>query len=381
MKMSNIVEYETISLFELMYKLIEKFEGIVKIGTFFSGIGSPEKALERLKQENIISGYEVMFFCEINPKAALSYSAIHNEPLSKNKIDITKINGIELPYCDLWVGGFPCQDISNAGNRKGFDLNSTTRSSLGWEMLRLISEVKQKPKFIIFENVASITGKRFIKTLQLFISDLEKLGYRYYPEILNSKNFGIPQSRERFFLVCILGDFYYKFPSGFKLEKSIKDILEKNVDERYYLSTKNVEINQSKIIVKNKKRYNQRFVINKSKYLKGGVCGFDTSTKYNQCRRLYSENGVINTLTASSIVDGSKIVVCTSLDNNFENIRVRSLTPKESFILMGFTEEDYERASNVNSATNLYHQAGNSIVVDVMYYILKELLFDSKNME
>lgn len=365
-----MVNYETISLFELMYKPIEKFEGILKIGTFFSGIGSPEKALQRLTNENIISGYEVMFFCEINPKAALSYSVIHNEPLSKNKVDITKVKGSDLPYCDLWVGGFPCQDISTAGNRKGFDFNSTTRSSLGWEMLRLVREVKDKPKFIIFENVASIMSKRFIKTLHLFMSDIESLGYKYYSKILNSKDYGIPQSRERFFLVCVLGDYYYKFPNKIKLETKLKDFLENNVPEKYYLSSMLLSENNNKIILQNKKKDKYKFVIDKNKFLKGGVCGYDTSTKYNQCRRLYSENGVINTLTASSIVDGSKIVVIDSSDN----IRVRSLTAKEAFLLMGFSKEDYDKSKNVNRETNLYHQAGNSIVVDVMYYILKNIL-------
>jgi DNA (cytosine-5)-methyltransferase 1 len=360
---------ETISLFELMYKPIEKFEGILKIGTFFSGIGSPEKALKRLTDENIISGYEVMFFCEINSKAARSYCAIHNEDINKNKVDINKIKGRDLPYCDLWVGGFPCQDISNAGNRKGFDFDSTTRSSLGWEMIRLIKEVKDKPKFIIFENVASIMNKNFIKTLHLFMNDIEKLGYTYYAKILNSKDYGIPQSRKRFFLVCILGEYYYKFPSPFKLDKKLKDVLEKDVSKKYYLSEVVVNENDKKAILNNKKNPKHKFVIDKFKYIKGEVCGYDTSTKYNQCRRLFSENGVINTLTASSIVDGSKIVV--SEDGI---LRVRSLTPKESFILMGFDEEDYKKASKVNNKTNLYHQAGNSIVVDVMYCMLKNIL-------
>lgn len=142
------------------------------------------------------------------------------------------------------------------------------------------------------------------------------------------------------------------------------------MSEKYYLSSTLLSENNNKIVLQNKKKEKNKFVIDKNKFLNGGVCGYDTSTKYNQCRRLYSENGFINTLTASSIVDGSKIVVIDSSDN----IRVRSLTAKEAFLLMGFSKEDYEKASNVNKETNLYYQSGNSIVVDVMYYILKKFL-------
>jgi len=110
---------------------------IIKIGTFFSGIGAPEKALERLKRENYIDDYKVQFFSEIDKNAIKSYCAIHNIDESLNLGSITDIKGNDLPYCDLWVGGFPCQDISCAGKMRGFNFESSTRSSLGWEMIRL----------------------------------------------------------------------------------------------------------------------------------------------------------------------------------------------------------------------------------------------------
>ena len=126
---------------------------VLKVGTFFSGIGSPEKALQKLKEENIIKDFKVEFFSEIDKSAIKSYCAIHNIDESLNLGDITKIKGIELPYCDLWIGGFPCQDISCAGKMRGFDSNTSTRSSLGWEMIRLLREVNEKPKVVIFENL------------------------------------------------------------------------------------------------------------------------------------------------------------------------------------------------------------------------------------
>lgn len=360
---------DEITIYDFLYKPLDEFVGTLKIGTFFSGIGSPEKALLRLKKENIISNYEVMFFCELNKSAALSYSAIHNEPLSKNKEDIIKIKGKDLPYCDLWVGGFPCQDISLAGKQRGFDFESKTRSSLGWEMIRLLKEVKEKPKFIIFENVAGITSKLFINTLNLFKNDIENLGYRCYSKVLNSKDYGIPQSRARYFLVCLLGDYYYKFPNKIKLNKKLKHFLEKEVEESFYLSTLGFSLEKNKIFLLNKKNFNHNYIIDKNKFLLGGVCGIDTSTSFNQSKRLFSENGMINTLTSSSIPDASKIVISTK-----RGLRIRSLTPMEAFLLMGFSKDDYFKASKVSSKTNLYKQAGNSIVVDVMYCILRSLL-------
>lgn len=122
-------------------------ESTIKVGTFFSGVGSPEKAFQKLKQEEIIKDFKLEFFSEINKDAIKSYCAIHNVDEKLNLGNILDIKGIDLPYCDLWIGGFPCQDISCAGNMKGFNFNSATRSSLGWEMIRLIKEVKEKPTF------------------------------------------------------------------------------------------------------------------------------------------------------------------------------------------------------------------------------------------
>ena len=162
---------------------------IIKVGTFFSGIGSPEKALERLKREGQIIEYEIEFFSEIDKNAIKSYCAIHNVDERLNLGSITNIKGKDLPYCDLWIGGFPCQDISCAGKMRGFDFTSSTRSSLGWEMIRLLKEANKKPKYVIFENVAMIKSKKFKDTLNLFKEDLINLGYAVYinKKYLNQK--------------------------------------------------------------------------------------------------------------------------------------------------------------------------------------------------
>lgn len=181
-------------------------ESTIRVGTFFSGIGAPEKAFQKLKEEKIIKDYRIEFFSEIDKNAIKSYCAVHNVDESLNLGSITEIKGNELPYCDIWIGGFPCQDISCAGKMKGFDLKSATRSSLGWEMIRLLREVKNKPKYVVFENVENITSKPFRETLSLFKQDLINLGYTLYDKVLDATKYDMPQTRKRYFLVAILGN-------------------------------------------------------------------------------------------------------------------------------------------------------------------------------
>lgn len=283
---------------------------ILKVGTFFSGIGSPEKALERLKQEEVINDYKVEFFSEIDKDAIKSYCAIHNTSEELNLGDITKIKGKDLPYSDLWIGGFPCQDISCAGKMRGFTFESETRSSLGWEMIRLLKEVEEKPKYVIFENVASITSKKFKDTLDLFKLDLSNMGYTLYDNVLNAVNFEIPQTRRRYFLIAILGKHdKFSFPVGHPTNIKFKDFLDKNVDEKYYYTDSNFQKEGNKYILKNKKRKDINYVIDIEKLLNGGVCGIDTHSKFHQSQRLFSENGYAPTITASNTADNAKVVV------------------------------------------------------------------------
>ena len=282
----------------------------LRIGTFFSGIGSPEKALDRLKKEKIINDYKVEFFSEIDRGAIKSYCAIHDVSENLNLGDITKIKGKNLPYCDLWIGGFPCQDISCAGKMRGFTFESETRSSLGWEMIRLLREVKDKPKYVIFENVASITSKKFKNTLDLFKLDLKKLGYTTYDKVLNAIDFGIPQTRKRYFLVAILGKHSeFNFPVGTPTNKKLKDILDNTVDEKYYYTDDNKKVINNACTLKHKTRDDITYIVDIDKFLNGGVCGKDMHSKFHQSQRLFSQNGYAPTLTASNTVDNAKVVV------------------------------------------------------------------------
>lgn len=340
----------------------------IKVGSFFSGIGSPEKALKKLKQERIIDDYEVMFFSEIDKSAIKSYCTIHNINSELNWGDITKINGENLPYCDLWIGGFPCQDISYAGKMKGFEFTSSTRSSLGWEMIRLLKEVKEKPQYVIFENVASIINKKFKNTLVLFKEELINLGYKLYDDILCAINYGIPQNRTRYFLIAILNDCKtFSFPKPVFDHCILKDFLDKEVDEKYYLTYDKYEENNNTRWFTKKNLNELIYEVDIEKYKKGGLCGKDHSTKFTQSSRIYSDNGFAPTLTRSNTALNCKLVVSEEI------MRIRKITPKEAWRLMGFEDKDFVAASQVCKETALYKQAGNSIVVNVLYFILKEL--------
>lgn len=283
---------------------------IIKVGTFFSGIGSPEKALERLKNEGHIKDYKVEFFSEIDKNAIKSYCAIHNVDESLNLGSITDIKGKNLPYCDLWIGGFPCQDISCAGKMRGFDFTSSTRSSLGWEMIRLLKEVNTKPKYVIFENVAMITSKKFKETLNLFKEDLISLGYTLYDQLLSATDYGIPQTRTRYFLVAILDNQkQFKFPDEIESDVILKDFLEEFVEEKYYLTNSDYIEKDNKRIFKHKNRNDIEYEVDMDKHLIGGVCGIDKHTKFAISSRLFSIYGNSPTLTASNTADNSKIVV------------------------------------------------------------------------
>ena len=235
---------------------------VIKVGTFFSGIGSPEKALEKLKIEGYIKDYSIEFFSEIDKNAIKSYCAIHNIDEKLNLGDIVNIDGKKLSYCDIWIGGFPCQDISCAGKMKGFDITNSTRSSLGWEMIRLLREVAIKPKYVVFENVENITCKKFKDTLNLFKKDLIDLGYTLYDKVLNAVDYGIPQTRKRYFLVAILeSNHKFTFPEPINNNLKFKDFIDSQVDEKYYLTNNEVKKIDNKLYFRKKNTDEMRYEV------------------------------------------------------------------------------------------------------------------------
>ena len=207
----------------------------MKLLSLFSGIGAFEKALDYL---NI--NYQLVNYCEIDKYASKAYSLIHNVSEDMNLGDITKVDTSKLPSdIDLISYGFPCQDISLAGKQQGMfnDDGSKTRSGLFFEALRIIEDTK--PKIAIAENVKNLVSKKFNAQFQVVLQSLEEAGYNNYWKVLNAKDYGIPQNRERVFIVSIRKDIdsgSFEFPKPFQLKLRLKDMLEDEVDEKYFLS-------------------------------------------------------------------------------------------------------------------------------------------------
>ena len=305
--------------------------------SLFSGIGAFEKALKNLQIP-----FNLVGFSEIDKYATKSYCAIHNISELLNLGDITKIDEKKLPKIDFITYGFPCQDISLAGYQKGlFNADGTkTRSGLFFDALRIIEHTQ--PIVAIAENVKNLTSKKFNAQFQVVLSSLESVGYNNYWAVLNSKDYGIPQDRERVFIISIRKDCdtnTFRFPENYPLKLRFTDLLEESVDKKFYMSQKCVE---------KMKRFMPK------------------SCNLNICPTLTTE-----------LAHGTGKNLYPKIYKIFihHNIIPRILTPKESFRLMGFDDESFHKAEAVNSNTQLYKQAGNSIVVDVAEELLC-MLFD-----
>ena len=202
---------------------------MIRVIELFAGTGAVNQALK-----NIGIPHEVVAISEIDKFAIQSYEALHGKP--NNLGDITKID--MLPPADLWAYGFPCQDISLAGLGKGLDRGSGTRSGLLWEVERLLLKARDTgtlPKYLLLENVKNLIGKNHKANYEAWVAFLSALGYTTYTKVLNAKDYGVPQNRERVFGVSILGGGAFSFPQAVPLTKCLRDVLEDEVDEKFYL--------------------------------------------------------------------------------------------------------------------------------------------------
>lgn len=211
----------------------------LRVFTAFSGYDSQCLALDRLKRDFPNFDYELVGWAEIDKYAIQAHNALYPQWADRNFGDISKIDWSQVPDFDLFTYSSPCQDFSNAGLQKGGTDGSGTRSSLLWECRRAI--IAKRPKYLLLENVAALVSQKFLPLFNKWQAELASYGYGNFAEVLNSKDYGVPQNRERVFLVSILDGGGYYFPKPFKLEKRLKDVLEDNVDEKYYLSDKMVE--------------------------------------------------------------------------------------------------------------------------------------------
>ena len=333
----------------------------LKIGTDFSGIGAPEQALKNLGYD-----FENVFFCEIDKHAARSYQAIHES--KKYYEDITKRDHAEVEPLDLYVAGFPCQSFSMAGKRKGWATDENgqpvdKRGTLFFDVAKFI-QINQ-PKVFILENVKGLLSHEGGKTYQTITDILtngggtlngqmcldvfdDGLGYHVYAQVLNSKNHGVPQNRERIFIVGFKDFRPFSFPIKEPLKKKLKDILEDEVNEKYYLSDKAI----------------QGFLKHKERHQEKGT-GFQFEPK--------DPEGVSNCLRAKQPDCPTDNYILMSKEVGVFTDKIRRLTPLECWRLQDFPDEAFYKAQAVTSDSQLYRMAGNSITVRVIQKLIKKI--------
>lgn len=209
----------------------------IKYLSLFSGVGAPEMALRNLGVD-----FELVGFSEIDKYAIKSYCAIHKVDESLNLGDITKINIEQLPKdIDLITHGSPCQDFSIAGKGQGADIGTGTRSSLMWNTVAICEHCK--PKYVLWENVKNVLSKKHRHNFDRYIEEMDRIGYTNFYQVLNAKNYGVPQNRERIFVISIKKNLEqdFNFPVGFDNGIRLKDILEDEVEEKYYVNTEKAQ--------------------------------------------------------------------------------------------------------------------------------------------
>lgn len=204
----------------------------------FAGYDSQALAFEMLKEIYPDFDYKIVGWSEIDKYAIMAHNALFPEAAELNFGDISKIDWAKVSDFDFFTYSSPCQDFSNAGLQKGGEEGSGTRSSLLWEVRKAV--IAKRPKYLMLENVKALVSDKFKPLFRKWEQELASYGYNNYCKILNAKDYGIPQNRERIFLVSIRDDQHFEFWEPFELKLRLKDMLEENVDEKYYLSDEKV---------------------------------------------------------------------------------------------------------------------------------------------
>lgn len=236
--MENISEQQ-LTIFDILCEEV-KITKPIRLIELFAGYGSQAMALKRIGAE--FEHYKVV---EFDKFAINSYNAVHGTDFKVTDIRDIHAEDLEITdtdkYCYIMTYSFPCTDLSVAGKMKGMKKGSGTRSGLLWEVERLLKEMDEKPQVLLMENVPQVHGKKNKEDFKSWISFLESVGYVNYWQDLNAKNYGVAQNRNRCFMVSFLGDYSYDFPRPIPLKKKLKDYLEDNVDEKYYINNEKAE--------------------------------------------------------------------------------------------------------------------------------------------
>lgn len=298
------------------YKFIDLFAGIGGIRIPFDELGA-----------------QCVFSSERDEYAVQTYIANHgNIPYG----DITKINEKNIPSFDILLAGFPCQPFSNAGHKKGFD---DTRGTLFFDICRIVDY--HKPKILFLENVKGFKNHNKGKTFSVVKETLESLGYNIHTEILNAKQFGVPQNRERIYIIAFIDDIDFSFPDPENKSVKVGDILsKKGVDAKYTIS--------DKLWAGHKRRKREH----QAKGNGFGYSLFQEASEYT------------STISARYYKDGSEILIDQGKD-----INPRKITPREAARLQGFPDDFIIPVSD----TQAYKQFGNSVAVPVIRAIAKKI--------
>lgn len=208
-------------------------ENPLRVVTLCSGYDSQLMAIR-----NLGIPYECVGWSEIDKYAIMAHDAVFPEIADRNLGDMTKIDWSKVPDFDLLFYSTPCTDFSNAGKQAGGEEGSGTRSSILWFTRNAI--IEKRPKYLVMENVKALTSEKFRPLFLKWCDELTGYGYTNFSQVLNAKDYGIPQNRERIFVVSILGDAWYTFPQPMELKLRLKDLLEDKVDEKYYLPQEKV---------------------------------------------------------------------------------------------------------------------------------------------
>lgn len=335
---------------------------------------------------------------------------------------------------DIITHGSPCQDFSMAGLQAGGDIGTGTRSSLMWNSVAIIEHVK--PRYVLWENVKNVLSKKHRHNFDKYLKSLEKLGYNNYYQVLNAKDYGVPQNRERIYVVSIKKDIdkgTFRFPEKEKLNIRLKDILQSDVDEKYFLKDEQIKKIQNSTYMQARRRIQEKDWCDTlcARDWKDPKCVrigglYDTEKRTHQAGSIYNKEGLCPTLNTMSggnrqpfVIDDSYVskkhkkfyeengyvpemfnpynesevqniaptqtANCGSItssatvlkkDNN-SSFRIRKLTPRECWRLMGFSDQDFNAAQETGiSDSQLYKEAGNSIVVPVLEKIFTNLFLE-----
>lgn len=350
----------------------------MKIIELFAGVGCQTQALK-----NIGVDHKVVGISEIDKYAIDSYNQLHGETF--NFGDISKID--VLPKVDMWTYSFPCQDISVAGYQKG--IKKGTRSGLLSEVERLL-EISEKPKYLLLENVKNLVSKKFKPDFDKWLEKLSDMGYTNYWKVMNAKDYGIPQNRERVFVVSVLGEHEkFEFPEKIELKLRLKDILDDSVEEKYYLnkswhfsenSTDRHDVNEIAQIEGTNYRairtitntnkicrcldtmgggQREPKILVKEATKKGYKEAFEGDSINLEQPNSKTRRGRVGNQIANTLNTGCNQGVVT------DNYKIRKLTPKECWRLMGWKDVQFNKIKGISNS-QLYKQAGNGIVINVL---------------